>query len=593
MAEGYRRLDDGLDNRGCRAPSRLTAPFGRRLGAALASALVALAVAAAVVAAVAIHREGVPGLRQAASAPDGRRHSGGEFDAASLVALRALAQRVGFSGLCALALAPLVMPVVLGVVAAAAGVAPQKRNALVWDGSVVLWQNPEAQKVPRSLSAKLWLCLLFVSAAAGLAFSSLSASRPTPVVDVAALAGNASADTASNLTTDELIADELFLHPHAVMGFVATSVLGIVLVFCVAPRVLDWTVKFLIESLDRFILGTDVYLDNISVNVIKRSFVIEKLKVKNWTGFTKDYMMTIESCCVGFTIWPTLRSCGKKVELRWLRLDAFEVFMELKHGSVTPNVTHMVEYMDGVRRDDEGTKVAHYKNDIVVVVHEVKVSNISVHLPIGSLTMGVKDISFADLATIADKEGLRKLPDIVQFIMKTVVNEASAKGMETGQIIKKTAQAVGSRALYGANKASEEMRKKLEDMGGVFNDKKEELGSGIRDVLSHTGLVTPSAHNHERTSDISADGDPPVSAETLDRMKNALKTSGVGPKFLVPNGGLEENHFRYLAETTCCFVPVAPDTEAAAIFKALCHHLGRSRQKKIPQADFIQWINST
>lgn len=520
------------------------------------------------------------------------------FAAAS--AVRLFAERVGPLGFCVCALAP--------QAAAALGRREQLRTC-----SVTLWESAEKSEhsdtsfrfVARFGSQMMFACALaeMLSPLPGTQPGrTLQAGFLAAFVNASEIAGNdaASNGTSGNSSTASstldhygvLMKGELRSHIRAVLCFFGVAILVFLIIRYLLPRALEKLAHCLIERLDRIKLGTDVYLDKISFSVFHRSFTVEKFRVANWPGFNdRDHLLTIDKVDVGASIFAMACSRGKTVDLRWLHLDGLEIFVESKQDSSLSNIVHMVEFIDGVKRDASGKQIAAGTSKRQYVIHEIRIRKIQVSLPksatVGSLQLRCADLYYPSFQDIALKHDITTLPAVVRFVMTIVLRESS-KG-RGGERIKQIGKDVGARALVGAKKAEQDIKKVLH--GGMEQAQKMFQQTGALWPMQQSGAMNVHPFSEVASSSHGLASEASVDQATLDRLANlrrALRMSGLEPKFLCPSGGLQEHHFRQLAEMTCCFPDDMQDGEISLGFSALCTQLGK--RKLIPPADFVQWL---
>merc|ERR1719281_1858712 len=102
--------------------------------------------------------------------------------------------------------------------------------------------------------------------------------------------------------------------------------------------------RLAIESLDKAILGVDINIKSVALNICRGYVNISDLIVQNPEdqGFTSEYMMKIGHVCLNISLWRIITSLGKRFEIWAVILEDVDIVYE-KGGWTSSNVNWVIE----------------------------------------------------------------------------------------------------------------------------------------------------------------------------------------------------------------------------------------------------------
>lgn len=195
------------------------------------------------------------------------------------------------------------------------------------------------------------------------------------------------------------------------------------LAICCWGRIFGKVAKHVIQSIDRSILGVDVYFGHLVVDPCKLKVKIEGCTVANPRQgvWSTPHLMKMDRVFINVGMRKLLRSCGRRVSVQTMELDGVEVLVEKTWNS--SNVWEVLALMGGVT-SPASTPPAK-ESTMKVDVHAVKIQNVRVNLHAwkAKLKLRAADFDFQDLTS--ELEG-REAEVILTILIRSMLESVLA-----------------------------------------------------------------------------------------------------------------------------------------------------------------------
>jgi len=252
------------------------------------------------------------------------------------------------------------------------------------------------------------------------------------------------------------------LAPYQVLIEIA---LALACLLILLPMLVNFAIKELLESVDRFVLSVDVHIQQLRISWLRRSFVMEELVVDNPLDsyFRTPSMLRCQRVEVGITYGSIWRSWGKQCDVRWLRISQLEVYVEYTSLHSPSNVQMVADFIDSRKPQANGRRAKTDLGKMGFHLHEVDIPKIMVHvlLPLmdTALPCYMQDIFIQDFAA---GETSATLEDIMRTIVKNVLGRAQSAADGTPSVRRKLEEAMDV-AVRHTMKAFQEVGKTAEE----------------------------------------------------------------------------------------------------------------------------------
>jgi hypothetical protein len=203
-------------------------------------------------------------------------------------------------------------------------------------------------------------------------------------------------------------------------------------------------VKRMVEHFDSSILGVEVELGALSIDLATGRIEVDGLTVGNPEGWNSEYLLHADRVVVDLEMEKLLYSFGKELHLEELVFDGVDVIYE--KGLTTSNLNDVFKLLE----PDSSAAEAEEANasDPKLVLHRILAQNIGAKLAT-KLTRGhglrveVGDLKYDDFDK--DMGAGRGLIDIIRVLIMTLIKSvlATAVGKENTKAIAGTAHSVG------------------------------------------------------------------------------------------------------------------------------------------------------
>jgi len=284
----------------------------------------------------------------------------------------------------------------------------------------------------------------------------------------------------------------------------------LVITVVVAFIYIDSIAKAGIEKGATYALGVDTTLDNISLGIFSAKFGMDKLHVKNPSGFTSPHFFKLGRGEVDVSIGQLM---GEKVQVVRIAFKDIDVHLEKFKGKT--NYDTIMENLKKLESKDETTVKQESGTSKKFVIDLIDIQNVNVHVnlmpEIGELTKLSINIPALTLKGIgSDTEGGALLAEVSDVILKAIIQAVIAKGglpadmlgdlqghLAQLENLDKVAVEMAGKVVDDAtkkitgelDKATKDLTKDLgkdilkDGAGGLLKDKTKDIGKGIGDIF--------------------------------------------------------------------------------------------------------------
>lgn len=272
-----------------------------------------------------------------------------------------------------------------------------------------------------------------------------------------------------------------YVYLKGLVGMLAILMIAMILS---SAKVVGLAIKFGIESVDRVILGTDITVGKVALDICKGAVsvadvVIENPKARNGHEWLSPYLLKIDRILFDLNTLKAIKSLGKDIHVEAIKLEGLDCCFELPKFGEASNVSIIVEHLEGLtgkkKPDDAAAspasgsqggaagatggkgkeeKDAEQKKPAAsdakgpeVAVEEVSICDIGAGAYVAGMLLRFEldDIKFEDFSKkFMEKKGA-VVGDIIKVIVKTFLKTILANKKIMGQAMK----AAGHRMVQG------------------------------------------------------------------------------------------------------------------------------------------------
>jgi len=145
------------------------------------------------------------------------------------------------------------------------------------------------------------------------------------------------------------------------------GIVSILFVVCVAmvlssAKVVGLAIKFAIESVDRVLLGTDITVGKVALDICHgavsvANVVVENPKAKSGHEWLSPYLLRIDRILFDLNTWKAIKSLGKDIEVQAIKLEGLDCCFELPKFGETSNVALVVEHLESLKGPKKAEEV--------------------------------------------------------------------------------------------------------------------------------------------------------------------------------------------------------------------------------------------
>eukprot|EP00931_Biecheleriopsis_adriatica_P058853 TRINITY_DN35117_c0_g1_i1.p1 TRINITY_DN35117_c0_g1~~TRINITY_DN35117_c0_g1_i1.p1 ORF type:complete len:889 (-),score=194.68 TRINITY_DN35117_c0_g1_i1:91-2757(-) len=249
-----------------------------------------------------------------------------------------------------------------------------------------------------------------------------------------------------------------------------TLLITLVALLLSSAKVIGLAIKLAIESADKAILGTDVWVGRAALSVCDgyvnvAGLVVENPPSKDGHTWKSDCLMKVDKLVLKVDIWRLVKSMGTELQIRTIILEGLQVTLDKSYGKQS-NVREILAHLEslGVGGKDESKPKEEAPPpppsnnlDAVMPGPEVIVNHVSIR-EIGAsailqgtpFTVQVADIVFEDLQERLEKKSSANIAgDIIALVLLTIcksivkntpfvsaaVQASKEKVVETGSMV--------------------------------------------------------------------------------------------------------------------------------------------------------------
>jgi len=403
---------------------------------------------------------------------------------------------------------------------------------------------------------------------------------------------------------------QVIVHNH--LKLITTLVLLVICSLLFHPLV-NAMVKYRIESLEQVVLSVDVHIDQVSVNVLRRSIVINGLIVDNPPGFQTEYLLKIRQLKVAIHLFKFICSLGRKVELKDLYIDKLDVICEVPDFNARSNIQVIQAFVDG------GTKEPYDKTSRArrreYIVHKVLAEHIlvQVRVPSGKIEMNPCRIEKIEYEDFASTSGLKLADDIMRHCVGILLRKASLAAVDVTELaLKCLTNAKGQNAISADDGNVEEAKKRVHEAGLEFTKLHQDATASFtehyRVSKSIRGLLKKSNPNFtEEDEQASSSGEEETDdtagmdlyAEThvefhehfeviaaLEVVRRDVRYAGLRASAICPSTGFTKRHLAVLVKI------IGEKGVTPKLLNSMFRHLSHGR-RRIDLSHIEEWLGSS
>jgi len=258
------------------------------------------------------------------------------------------------------------------------------------------------------------------------------------------------------------------------------------LMYKFGPQLLGLCFKGFIETVDKYLLGTDVHVQRMELSLIYGELHIAGVVVDNPPKFPVGPCIQLATCMQKFDVWTYIGSGGRYARFPHVVLDGLQIHLhkrKVEEGALAYNIEVVLDNLDHAVDLNEMLKRGPEK----VFIHHLEIRNVTVpsHRTAEQAghswpTLVIPDIVFQDF----DKEtGLHLTTEVLKFLWKIILESSWHQAQHVlgslGMPHTSTKSILGSSQAASASGAIQDMaqktKEKLRDKGEHAREKIDRL----------------------------------------------------------------------------------------------------------------------
>eukprot|EP00928_Gymnodinium_smaydae_P002133 TRINITY_DN10757_c0_g1_i2.p1 TRINITY_DN10757_c0_g1~~TRINITY_DN10757_c0_g1_i2.p1 ORF type:complete len:426 (-),score=112.75 TRINITY_DN10757_c0_g1_i2:14-1291(-) len=227
------------------------------------------------------------------------------------------------------------------------------------------------------------------------------------------------------------------------------------LALSIAARIIGQVLEEGIETLDVLLLGVEVDIGALSVDIIRGVIQIKQLKIHNPPGWREDHLLEAAKLRLDLNLWTLFTSMLQDIEIDSLQLIDVDITYSKTYGG-SSNVGDLLKFLAGDKPKPPppatpGKKTPANPEQVhkEVVLHEFKMIGVgaTIHTGCGHMRVTVPNVYEKDFATYP---GGRTIKEIVHGIVKCITRDLMSGKHSADPKKKKPEPVPGAHALLSS-----------------------------------------------------------------------------------------------------------------------------------------------